>query len=168
MIVSQALSPRPVPSHHEIAAAVVLLRSFAPATLSSAIRNGFDAETFTLAGGRERGAGLAPWQLKRAKALIENHLVSGICVEQVATVCGLSPSQFSRAFRTSTGFSPHSWLIHRRVEKARELLSVRTTPLVEVALACGFSDQSHFTRRFKQFQNVTPGQYRDSARLYNA
>jgi len=49
MIVSQASSQRPVPSQHEIAAAVVLLRSFAPATLASAIRNGFDAETFTLA-----------------------------------------------------------------------------------------------------------------------
>jgi AraC-like DNA-binding protein len=160
MIVSQALSTRPIPSQHEIAAAVVLLRSFAPATLASAIRNGFDVETFTLAGSRERGAGLAPWQLKRAKALIENHLVSGIRVEQVATVCGLSRSQFARAFRASTGFSPHSWLIRRRVEKARELLSVRTTPLVEVAFACGFSDQSHFTRLFRRATGVTPRAWR--------
>ena len=160
MIVSQIQSPSSVPSQHEIASAILLLRSFAPATLASAIRNDFDAETFTLAGGRERGAGLAPWQLKRAKSFVESHLDGDIRVEQVASVCGLSRSHFSHAFRTSTGFSPHSWLIHKRVEKARKLLSVRATPLAEVALVCGFSDQSHFTRQFRRATGVTPRSWR--------
>jgi AraC-like DNA-binding protein len=155
MIASQAESPRPIPSQQEIVSAVVLLRSFAPATLASAVRNGFDVETLALAGGRSRGAGLAPWQLKRAKALFEAHLCGGVGVEHVARACGLSRGHFSNAFRVSTGLSPHCWFTQRRIEAARDMLRTNQS-LSDIALACGFADQSHFTRQFRRATGTTP------------
>ncbi len=159
MIASQTQPLRPVPSQQEIASAVVLLRSFAPTTLSSAVRDGSDAEIFASAVDRGRGAGLAPWQLKRAKSLLEGHLCGGISVHQVARACGLSRSHFSHAFRTSTGLSPHSWLIHRRVAKAHEMMRTQD-PLSEIAHACGFSDQSHLTRQFRRATGLPPRAWR--------
>jgi AraC-like DNA-binding protein len=155
MIASQTGLPSPTPSQQEIASAIVLLRSFAPGTLASAARDGIDTETVTAADGRGGGAGLAPWQLKRAKSLFESHLCGGIGVEQVARACGLSRSHFSHAFRTSTGLSPHNWLIRKRVEAAREMMLSQGS-LCEIALACGFSDQSHLTRQFHRVTGATP------------
>ena len=159
MIASQAQTSRPVPSPQDIASAVVLLQSFAPATLSSAALDGFDVEIFTPAGGSRGGAGLAPWQLKRSKSLFEDHLCGGISVYQVARACGLSRSHFSYAFRSSTGVSPHGWLINRRVARACEMMRTQD-PLCEIALACGFSDQSHLTRQFRRATGMTPRAWR--------
>jgi len=164
MIAQQTQSPRPAPSQQKIASAIVLLRSFAPDTLASAVRDNFDADTFAPADGSKSGAGLAPWQLKRAKSLFESHLRGGVRVEQVARACGLSRSHFSHAFRTSTGLTPHSWLIHRRVARASELMLTQD-PLCEIALACGFADQSHLTRRFGRATGMTPKAWR---RLHGA
>ncbi len=156
MIASPAQSLRPVPSQQEIASAVVLLRSYAPNALASAVRDKFD---IALLEPRPGAAGLAPWQLKRAKSLFESHLCGGIGVEQVAGACGLSRSHFSHAFRTSTGLSPHTWLIHKRVAKACEMMRTRSS-LCEIALTCGFSDQSHFTRLFRRAVGTTPRAWR--------
>ena len=62
------------------------------------------------------------------------------------------------------GATPHTYLVARRVSRAKELLA-GASPLSEVALACGFYDQSHFTRIFKAWSGVTPGQYRRGSNL---
>ncbi|MDI3566837.1 helix-turn-helix transcriptional regulator [Bradyrhizobium sp. Arg816] len=56
--------------------------------------------------------------------------------------------------------SPHKWLLKRRVDQAKSLLRDRTLPLSDVALSCGFNDQSHFTRFFAKLTGVTPGAWR--------
>jgi AraC-like DNA-binding protein len=61
----------------------------------------------------------------------------------------------------------HVYVETIRTRRAKSLLK-GDLPISQIALQLGYADQSHFTRRFKQFQNVTPGQYRDSARFYNA
>ncbi|MNE53899.1 transcriptional activator FtrA [compost metagenome] len=66
--------------------------------------------------------GLAPWQVRRAKELIANHLADGLSVARLAEECALSRSYFTRAFKQSTGMSPHDWLLQMRVEKAKELM----------------------------------------------
>jgi AraC family transcriptional regulator len=72
----------------------------------------------------------------------------------------LSTSYFARAFRTSTGLAPHQWLAHRRVEVAKYLLRQQRGSLREIALACGFSDQSHFTRVFTRIVGSSLGAWR--------
>jgi AraC family transcriptional regulator len=90
--------------------------------------------------------GLAPWQQRRAEEVLAANLDGGVGMKELARECGLSIRHFSRAFRQSTGVAPHQWLLQRRLDAARQLLRDRRLSPCEVALACGFSDQSHFTR----------------------
>jgi AraC family transcriptional regulator len=106
--------------------------------------------------------GLAPWQERRVKELLAANLDGDVSIMRLASACGLSSNHFSRAFRQSTGTSPHQWLLQRRVDKARQLLRDAEIPLAEAALACGFADQSHFTRVFTQSIGISPGQWRRS------
>jgi AraC family transcriptional regulator len=74
----------------------------------------------------------------------------------------LSVSHFSRAFRRSMGAAPHNWLLTCRVEAAKEKLRDHRLTLSDVALACGFADQSHLTRVFTRIVGVSPGAWRRS------
>jgi AraC-like DNA-binding protein len=104
--------------------------------------------------------GLAPWQAQRAKALMNANLDGKLPLSQLAEECGLSTRHFARAFRQSTGVPPHRWLLARRVERAKDLLHDAALSLAEVALACGFADQSHFTRIFTSVAGLSPGVWR--------
>jgi AraC family transcriptional regulator len=108
---------------------------------------------------RPRG-GLAPWQEKRAKELLESDLSAEFPLSRLALECGLSVRHFTRAFRQSVGMPPHRYLLKRRIERARDLLRDRSLSLLEVAIACGFSDQSHFTRLFRASMEMSPGAWR--------
>jgi AraC family transcriptional regulator len=81
-------------------------------------------------------------------------------LKEVARECRLSVSHFSRAFRRSMGAAPHNWLLARRVEAAEEKLRDDRLTLLDVALACGFADQSHLTRVFTRMVGVSPGAWR--------
>jgi AraC family transcriptional regulator len=104
--------------------------------------------------------GLAPWQEKRCKDMLAGDLTGATPLHEVARACGLSVSHFSRAFRRSTGASPHAWLLQMRVEAAKAMLRRREAPLSSIALACGFADQSHFTRVFTRRVGLSPGAWR--------
>ena len=104
--------------------------------------------------------GLAPWQERRAKEILSSNLAGNIGLKALARECGLSVSHFSRAFRHSTGAAPHRWLLEYRVDAAKPLLRDHELPLSAVALACGFADQSHFTRTFTRVVGVSPGAWR--------
>jgi AraC-like DNA-binding protein len=107
--------------------------------------------------------GLAAWQERRAKELLAANLDGAIALAEIARECRLSVSHFSRAFRRSLGVAPHCWLMNRRVELAKDLLRGREISLSEVALRCGFADQSHFTRVFTRRAGVSPGAWRRGA-----
>jgi AraC family transcriptional regulator len=104
--------------------------------------------------------GLAPWQERRAKEILSANLDGSVPLKEVARECRLSVSHFSRAFRRSMGVAPHNWLLMRRVEVAKEQLRDRRLSLSDVALACGFADQSHLTRVFTGIVGVSPGAWR--------
>jgi AraC family transcriptional regulator len=104
--------------------------------------------------------GLAPWQVRRAKEILSANLDGRLPLKELAKECGLSVSHFSRAFRRTTGAAPHHWLMTRRVEAAKEKLRDGRMSLSDVALACGFSDQSHLTRVFTGMVRLSPGAWR--------
>jgi AraC family transcriptional regulator len=104
--------------------------------------------------------GLAPWQLRRACEYIDANLGADPSISEVAQQCGLSGSYFSRAFKRDSGFSPHQWLMRRRVERAKELLREPGLELAEIAQICGFVDQSHFARVFSKSEGWSPGRWR--------
>lgn len=107
-----------------------------------------------------RAGRLSPWQLRRALDYMTAHLDGDPTVAQLARECGLSAGYFARAFRATTGVTPHQWLIRRRVARARELLLTSRLELAHIALTCGFVDQSHLTRVFVRFQGDSPGRWR--------
>jgi AraC-like DNA-binding protein len=104
--------------------------------------------------------GLAPWQLRRAYEFIDANLGADPSISEVSDQCGLSSSYFSRAFKRESGFSPHRWLVKRRVERAKELLRDAGLKLADVAQICGFVDQSHFARVFSKSEGCSPGRWR--------
>lgn len=110
---------------------------------------------------KARPHALAPWQERRAKELMDNHL--DVSMSDLAQQCGLSIAHFSRAFKGSTGMAPHRWQLGRRMQRAQALLSASTLSIVEIALECGFSSQSHFTAFFTESTGVSPGRWRRSS-----
>jgi AraC family transcriptional regulator len=107
-----------------------------------------------------RQGGLAAWQERRAKELISANLEGKLSTRDLARECSLSVGHFARAFRRSTDLSPHQWLVWCRVEKARGLLRDSGLSLAEIARACGFADQSHFTRAYTRLRGISPGAWR--------
>ncbi|MDG2520461.1 AraC family transcriptional regulator [Caulobacter segnis] len=107
-----------------------------------------------------RPGGLAPWQERKARDLIRASLAKEVTVDDVARACNLCVTYFSKAFKVSTGMTPHQWLQACRVETARGLLEESDTPLAQIAVACGFADQSHFTKIFKRECGLVPSAWR--------
>ena len=108
--------------------------------------------------------GLAPRVLQRVRAYIDAHLGENIELAALADTAGLSRCHFARAFKQSVGCAPHYYLMQRRLEQAKKLIVETEFPLAQIALECGFSDQSHFSRRFLQYVGATPRSFRWSAR----
>jgi AraC-like DNA-binding protein len=107
-----------------------------------------------------RRGGLAPWQVRCATDLITARLGEDISLSELAAACGLSPGYFARAFRKSVGTPPYRWLLLQRVLRAKSLLRDLNLSLTDVAAACGFADQSHFTRVFTNIVGASPGAWR--------
>lgn len=104
--------------------------------------------------------GLAPWQIRCATEYIIARLAEDISLDEPARACGLSLSYFSRAFKVSVGTPPHRWLLLQRVLRAKSLLRDPERSLADIATACGFADQSHFTRVFTSVVGASPGTWR--------
>jgi AraC family transcriptional regulator len=103
---------------------------------------------------------LSGLQEARAKDMLLAKAHSSFSIEEIANACNLSRSYFIRAFRETTNRTPHQWLLERRIDRAREFLQHSDSSLSEIAIACGFSDQSHFTRTFTQLVGMPPGTWR--------
>ena len=106
--------------------------------------------------------GLASWQTRRTVAYIEANLASKVEICDLANVVALSRSHFSRAFKHSLGLPPMKYVVRRRVERAIAMISSTRQPLAEVALACGFADQAHLNRQFREIVGISPGRWRRS------
>jgi AraC-like DNA-binding protein len=107
-----------------------------------------------------KGRLLSPLQERRVTSRLLDDLAGDTTLSELAALCGLSRSHFVRAFKRSRGMPPHRWLSMQRVKRAKDLLRGTKMPIAEIALACGFTDQSHLTRVFSKAFRIGPGAWR--------
>lgn len=107
-----------------------------------------------------RRSGLSPFVLKRVREYVASHLAGTIRLQQLAALAGLSPFHFSRAFKASTGLSPHAYVLHCRITEAKRLLSGSNLTVSDVARRIGFGGAGQLSRRFRAFTGTTPTAFR--------
>lgn len=105
---------------------------------------------------------LATWQRRRVEAYICDNVASSLRIGSVAAILNLSASYFSRAFKATVGITYSEFVLRERIGLAKKLLLTTMTPIAEIALACGFNDQSHLTRTFSQTVGCPPAAWRRS------
>jgi AraC-like DNA-binding protein len=107
-----------------------------------------------------RKGGLAPMNLNRVIQKIDDHLTADLSLLQLADLAGLSVPHFCRAFRQTLGCPPYTFIIRRRIERAKDFLRHSSMPVTDIALSCGFSSSSHFSNAFRREVGTTPVAYR--------
>lgn len=103
---------------------------------------------------------LAVWQLRKVEHFILANLESTMHIADVACLINLSISHFSRAFKAAKGVPYRVYVLTARVERAKHLLLTTLHPIAEISLICGFCDQSHLTRSFRQATGRSPRSWR--------
>lgn len=109
---------------------------------------------------QQRRGGLTPLALQRVREYVAAHLASAIRLQRLATLTGLSPFHFSRAFKASTGLSPQAYVLHCRIAEAKRLLSCTTLAVSDVARRTGFNSPGHLSSRFRASTGTTPSAFR--------
>jgi AraC family transcriptional regulator len=106
--------------------------------------------------------GLSQQKLRQALDYIQAHLSENLSLSEIADKLGMSQYYFCHLFKRSTGMSPHQYLIRQRVERAKHLLRQTELTITSIALKCGFANQSHFAKSFRQYTGLNPKEFRNS------
>jgi AraC family transcriptional regulator len=106
--------------------------------------------------------GFAAWQSRRLVANVDANLAGKIVIKDLAASLDISVGHFCRAFKHTFGMPARIWIRQRRIELAQGLMLTTGASLSEIALSCGMSDQSHFTRSFRRIVGETPSSWRQT------
>jgi AraC family transcriptional regulator len=104
--------------------------------------------------------GLAPWQVRRCEEYLNAHANTNVGLEHLASLVGLSPFHFARAFKQSTGVPPHQYLLSVRIEKAKALLSTTDANVTTIAFEVGYESSQALARLFRREVGLSPSDYR--------
>lgn len=106
--------------------------------------------------------------MRDAADYIMSHLASDLTIAELSRLAHMSPSSFKKAFTATFDMPPGRYILTARINAARQLLETSNMLVADIATACGFYDQSHFTRAFIRERGITPGAYRRQHRGRNA
>jgi AraC family transcriptional regulator len=106
--------------------------------------------------------GMGPAALRRIKDLVQEKMEEDMNLDEMARSVGLSATHFCQMFRRSMGQSPHQYVLHCRVERAKKMLRASEGRVLDVAIASGFKTQQHFARVFRQMCGTSPTEYRNN------
>lgn len=104
--------------------------------------------------------GLSKVKLKQAIEYINTHLSENLSLMAIAAELDMSQFYFCRLFKHSMGMTPHQYLIQQRIERAKQLLKQPKLTIASIAIKCGFANQSHLAKQFRQHTGLTPKQFR--------
>ena len=105
----------------------------------------------------------ARW-LRQARDLVQGQFSENLSLQDIALAVGVHPAHLARSFRQQYDCTIGDYVRNLRMEQARQQLATTDTPLCDIALAIGYSDQSHFATAFKRHTGVTPTQFRKMCR----
>ena len=97
--------------------------------------------------------------IKNVLAHISDNYYNNINLDNLAKIAGMNPKYFCRYFKSMTDKTPIDYLNYYRVESACEMLSTKNISIKEVAISCGFNDESYFIKIFRKYKGTTPKQY---------
>lgn len=134
----------------QVKVAAAMLRGYTDDSFAESKRESISSDT----------RGLAPWQSRRVREFIDASLDTTIRLQDCASKARLSASYFSHAFKVSFGTTVCSYIRCRRIERAQQLMLLSKEPLSQIALACGFADQAHYCRVFRNVVGLSPNAWR--------
>lgn len=120
---------------------------------------------FDIAPPSPRATTMAPWKLRKVVAYIDSHLDKRIRLSDLTDLAGFSPGHLSRTFKAALDATPQDFIKRRRIERAKILLIQSDLRLAQIAQDCGFSDQAHFTRKFRDVVGLPPSRWRRDVRV---
>jgi AraC family transcriptional regulator len=103
---------------------------------------------------------LLAWQVRKVRDYIDSHITGPVLVADLCALVQRSEAHFSRSFKCTFGESPHSFVVRRRVELAAQYMLATDASLSDIALGCGFTDQAHLCKHFRQAVGQTPAAWR--------
>ena len=130
---------------------------------ASLLREQIDSQA--AAGAINEAGGLLAWQARKVREYVDGHIAGPIRVADLCALIQRSEAHFSRAFKRTFGASPHAFVIRRRVEMAAHYMLETDACLSDIALRCGFTDQAHLCKHFRQATGETPGAWRRARRM---
>jgi len=116
----------------------------------------------------EGGGRLLAWQARKVRDYIDTHITGSVLVADLCALVQRSEAHFSRSFRRTFGESPHAFLVRRRVELAAQYMLTTDASLSDIALRCGFTDQAHLCKHFRQSTGQTPAAWRRARRTQDS
>jgi AraC-like DNA-binding protein len=110
---------------------------------------------------------LLAWQARKVRDYIDGHIVGPVLVADLCALVQRSQAYFSRSFKRTFGESPHVFLVRRRAELAAQCMLTTDACLSDIALQCGFTDQAHLSKHFRQAMGQTPAAWRRAHRSHH-
>jgi AraC family transcriptional regulator len=107
---------------------------------------------------------LLAWQARKVRNYIDRHITGSVRVSDLCALIERSEAHFSRSFKRTFGESPHAFLVRRRVEFAAQYMLTTEATLSDIAQRCGFTDQAHLCKHFRQATGHTPAAWRRARR----
>lgn len=98
--------------------------------------------------------------IQKSSRYIDEHCCDNLTLPELASQFHLHPNYFSFLFKRKYGITVRDYILKTRIEKAKQMMNDRCFRLIDIALACGYQDASHFNRAFKKVTGISPSQYR--------
>jgi AraC family transcriptional regulator len=113
----------------------------------------------------DRGERLLAWQARKVRDYIDSHITGPVLVADLCALIDRSEAHFSRSFKGTFGESPHAYVVRRRLELAARYMLQTDSSLSDIAQQCGFTDQAHLCKQFRQSTGHTPAAWRRARRM---